>query len=136
MKNKPLAAVLILWSAVSLVKAQMPAALPAPLIQNVINAPNPFDSRRGGLEGQTRISYSLLENAQVCITLYDLLGHRVREWRFSAGESGGLLGDNNIQWDGTNEWGQKVSKGGYLARIQVDGPAGSTTTLRKIGVIH
>jgi len=136
MKNRPWAAIFLISGFVAPLAAQMPGSLPAPLIQNVINAPNPFDSRRGGLEGQTRISYSLLENAKVSITIYDLLGHRVQEWHFGSGDPGGLTGNNNVLWDGTNQAGQKVSKGGYLARIQVESTLGSTATLRKIGVIH
>src|SRR5258706_2616846 len=59
--------------------------LPSTLITDVSNAPNPFDSRKGGLEGQTRISYVLSQDASVRVTLYDLLGFRVRRWDFSAG---------------------------------------------------
>ncbi len=34
-------------------------SLPAPIITDVSNAPNPFDSRKGGAEGQTLILYTL-----------------------------------------------------------------------------
>src|SRR5882762_1424031 len=63
--------------------------LPTPLIADLINAPNPFDSRKGGLEGQTRISYTLAKEASVRVTLYDLLGFRVRRWDFPVGQNGG-----------------------------------------------
>jgi hypothetical protein len=110
--------------------------LPAPLIERVVNAPNPFDSRLGGLEGQTRISYYLREDADVRVELYDLFGLRVRSWRFSAGDAGGRNGDNSFLWDGTNEAGQKASKGGYLVQIRVESAHGGTTVLRKVGLIH
>src|SRR5580704_14280289 len=81
----------------------MPAPLPAPVITDVSNAPNPFDSRKGGLAGQTRIMYTLAKNVPVRVTLYDLLGFRVRRWDFTAGQNGGRAGQNNFLWDGTNE---------------------------------
>jgi hypothetical protein len=73
------------------------------------------------------------------ITVYDLLGYRVMRWNFAGGSEGGKQGPNTVPpegWDGTNEAGQKVSKGGYLAQIKVSGSKGSTTVIRKIGVIH
>jgi hypothetical protein len=112
------------------------AQQPTPLITDLINAPNPFDSRRGGLEGQTRISYTLAKDASVRVTLYDLLGFRVRRWDFAAGQNGGVAGQNAFMWDGTNEAGQKVSKGGYLAQIEIETPETVVTVIRKIGVIH
>ena len=117
------------WSA-------LPGALPQPLIGDVMNIPNPFDSRKGGREGQTQISYWLLRDVPVTLTLYDLLGTRVRRWQFSAMENGGRSGSNSLWWDGTNESGQKVAKGGYLAQIEIDLPGTVVTVIRKIGVIH
>ena len=81
----------------------------------------------------------MASDAQVDITIYDLLGYRVMAWSFPAGSPGGEQGPNTVPaggWDGTNESGQKVSKGGYLAQIKVGGSKGSTTVIRKIGVIH
>src|SRR5262249_24889215 len=108
----------------------------APIITDLINAPNPFDSRRGGNEGQTRISYNLAKDVPVRITLYDLLGFRVRRWDFLTGQNGGSSGANSVMWDGTNEAGQKVSKGGYLAQIELEDSESVVTVIRKIGVIH
>jgi hypothetical protein len=110
--------------------------LPKSLITDVSNAPNPFDSRKGGLAGQTRISYVLSQDAAVHVTLYDLLGFRVRRWDFSAGQNGSKSGSNFFMWDGTNEAGQKVSKGGYIAQIEIETPETVVTVIRKIGVIH
>src|SRR5258708_10675773 len=110
--------------------------LPTPLISDLINAPNPFDSRKGGLEGQTRISYTLAKDASVRVTLYDLLGFRVRRWDFSAGQNGGAAGQTAFMWDGTNEAGQKGSKVGYLAQIEIETPDTVVTVVRTIGLIH
>jgi flagellar hook assembly protein FlgD len=124
------------WSTLS---ATVDTGLPAEIITKVTNYPNPVDTRKGGLEGRTFISYLLASDADVDITVYDLLGYRVMHWNFQGGSLGGRQGANNVPnggWDGTNESGQKVSKGGYLAQIKVSGAKGSSTVIRKIGVIH
>jgi len=110
--------------------------IPRPLISDVTNYPNPFDSRKSGPEGQTQIAYRLDQDVPVTVTLYDLMGFRVRRWQFSAGQNGGREGANAFPWDGTNETGRKVSKGGYLAQIEVDLPGAAVTVIRKIGLIH
>jgi len=111
-------------------------ALPKPLISDVINYPNPFDSRKPGLEGQTQVAYRLDKDVPVMVTLYDLLGMRVRRWEFATGQNGGRQGTNTFNWDGTNETGRKVSKGGYIAQIEIDVPGAAVSVIRKIGVIH
>ena len=80
--------------------------------------------------------YILNQDAEVTISLYDLLGYQVAQWTFSAGSEGGKQGANRVPWDGTNGTGSKVSKGGYLAQIKVKSDKGVVTTIRKIGVIH
>jgi len=124
------------WSALS---NTIDTGLPSEIISNLTNFPNPVDTRKGGLQGRTFISYLLASDAQVEIVIYDLLGYRVMAWSFPAGSPGGMQGANAVPvggWDGTNESGQKVSKGGYLAQIKVSGGSGSSTVIRKIGVIH
>jgi hypothetical protein len=111
-------------------------ALPAPLISDLTNVPNPVDTRKSGAEGQTQISYQLAGSWPVTITLYDLFGFKVKAWSFSAGEEGGREGYNHLIWDGCNENGQKVAKGGYIAQLQIDSPEATVTAIRKIGVIH
>ena len=124
------------WSPVS---STIDTGLPSEIISAVSNYPNPVDTRKGGLEGRTFITYLLASDAQVDITVYDLLGYRVMAWSFQAGGPGGQQGPNTVPpggWDGTNESGQKVSKGGYLAQLKVGGSKGSTTVIRKIGIVH
>ena len=111
-------------------------ALPQPLITDVINIPNPFDSRKAGRAGQTQVAYRLGRDVPVTVTLYDLLGFRVRRWTFGAGQNGGRQGVNSFWWDGANETGRKVSKGGYIAQIEIDLPGAAVSAIRKIGVIH
>ncbi|MFA5975223.1 MAG: FlgD immunoglobulin-like domain containing protein [Elusimicrobiota bacterium] len=112
------------------------STLPHEIIAQVTNAPNPFDSRRGGIDGETRISYWLASNYSVQVTLYDLLGSRVCRWTFQPGQEGGRSGVNSVRWDGVNEAGQKVAKGGYIAQIEVEAGTTVATVFRKIGVLH
>lgn len=106
------------------------------LIGKVSNYPNPVDLRKGGVEGRTVINYTLNDNAEVTITIYDLLGNVVREFSFSSGAEGGKLGPNFVTWDGKNGLGGLVSKGGYIVRVKAASPKGSKVITRKVGVIH
>ncbi|MDE2290490.1 MAG: hypothetical protein KGL53_00295, partial [Elusimicrobia bacterium] len=106
------------------------------VISSVSNYPNPFDSRKGGPEGKTVITYTLGAAADVEITIYDLLGYVVKTFKFDPNSDGGKLGPNFVTWDGKNGMGRYVSKGGYIARIKVGSSLGTATVIRKIGVIH
>jgi hypothetical protein len=106
------------------------------LITKVSNFPNPVDLRKGGVEGRTVITYMLNDDAEVTITIYDLLGYIVKEFKFSRGTPGAKTGPNFVTWDGTNALNSIVSKGGYIVRVKASSPKGSKTIMRKIGVIH
>jgi hypothetical protein len=110
--------------------------LPGPLLFDVTSAPNPFDSRKSGTSGQTRISWTLAADYPVTVTLYDLMGFQVRRWTFRPGETGSKSGANELWWDGTNAAGQKCAKGGYIAQIEAETPHGFASAVRKIGLIH
>jgi hypothetical protein len=106
------------------------------IISGVSNYPNPVDTRKGGPAGKTMITYTLNANSDVTINIYDALGYLVKSISASAGSQGGMEGMNFVQWDGHNDAGISVSKGGYIARIRVKSPGGEATAIRKIGVIH
>jgi len=106
------------------------------IIAGVSNYPNPFDTRKGGAAGKTTITYILAADSDVSITIYDLLGYVVKSISLAPGVEGGKAGPNFVEWDGRNGSGMLVSKGGYVARIKVKSPGGSSTVIRKIGVIH
>ena len=72
----------------------------------------------------------------VKVLLFDLMGYQIREWLFAAGEPGGKQGPNTFQWDGRESGGTRVAAGGYIMRLEVTGAKGSTTVIRKIGVIN
>ena len=106
------------------------------IITGVSNFPNPFDSRKGGNAGKTQITYTLNADSSVTIQIYDALGYLTKTIGLPAGSNGGSAGRNFVDWDGRNDAGVLVSKGGYTARIKVKSPGGTATVIRKIGVIH
>ena len=113
-----------------------------PVIDLAFSYPNPVDTRKPGEEGKAHITYRLGVGGPVTITIYDLFGYKVREWHFTAnetfeGNSVSQMGYNLLKWDGTNEMGDKVSKGGYICQIIFESPAkGKIKAIIKIGVIH
>ena len=100
-------------------------------ISSVSNYPNPFDSRKE----KTTITYLLKQDSEVTISIYDLFGFKVKEMSYPVGTEGGKFGVNNVEWDGTDSGGNKVSKGGYIAVVQAKGDK-VISVKRKIGVIH
>ncbi|MFC1521331.1 fibronectin type III domain-containing protein [Elusimicrobiota bacterium] len=107
---------------------------PPEVINKVSNYPNPVDTRKGG---HTTIAYTLAQDSSVKITVYDLLGYKVREWSCSPGDPNGCrAGPNFMKWFGNTSGGRKVGKGGYIVRIEVNSPKGSQTITRKVGIIH
>jgi len=124
------------WSAWSAPSEAAVTGLPAEVISGVSNYPNPFDTRLGGEQGKTHITYILNQDADVTITLYDLLGYKVMEMVFGKGQEGGKQGPNDVTWEGKNELGDFVARGGYIALIKAVGATGTKTEYRKIGVIH
>ena len=106
------------------------------ILSGVSNYPNPFDSRKGGELGQTKITYTLNGDADTTITIYDALGYLVKTISCPPGSEGGKTGMNFVPWTGRNDAGVLVSKGGYTARIKSKAAGGTATAIRKIGVIH
>jgi beta-glucanase (GH16 family) len=71
------------------------------------NYPNPFNPI-------TNISYDLLEESFVNITIYDMLGNVVNNL-VNTNQSSGY---KSVQWDATNNQGEPVSAGVYLYSIE------------------
>ena len=71
------------------------------------NFPNPFNPT-------TQIRYDLPENSYVSITIYDLMGKRVKSLVNSIQDPG----YRSIHWNATNDLGQPVSAGMYIYTIQ------------------
>jgi len=68
--------------------------------------PNPFNP-------QTNITYHLAEATQVKITVFDMLGRKVKELYNGSKPAGSY----HIYWNGTNEDGMKASNGVFIIRM-------------------
>jgi len=79
-----------------------------PITYNLYNAhPNPFNP-------STTIDYELPENGLVNITIYDITGRHIS----TLVSSHQYAGYKSIQWNATNNHGERVSAGIYLYKIQ------------------
>lgn len=84
------------------------------------NYPNPFNPT-------TSIKYAISENARVNLVVYNILGQAVRTLVNAEQESGYYT----VRWDGTNDFGGKVSSGIYIYRIS----AGNFTSTVKMNLL-
>jgi glucuronoarabinoxylan endo-1,4-beta-xylanase len=76
------------------------------------NYPNPFKSA-------TAISYNLDKQADVKVTIYDVLGRVVKDYAMGYEDAGA----HGIIWNGRNSLGEKVAPGVYFYRLQASGQA-------------
>jgi hypothetical protein len=95
--------------------------------EGLVNYPNPF---RAGSD-LTFLEFNLTVDAGVRLTIYDMMGHKVREQSYFQGEVGGSAGLNRVSWDGKNADGVVVGNGGYMAILEA---ANGQTLKRKIAV--
>jgi len=73
------------------------------------NYPNPFNPI-------TNIRFQLPKTAEVTVIIFDILGNKVRSLESGRREAG----VHTIQWDGTNDTGQKVTSGIYFCKFKAD----------------
>jgi len=73
------------------------------------NYPNPFNPN-------TNIEFSLSEETNVKLSVYDLTGKIIKEIVNTQMQ----IGNHNIVWDGTRTDGVKVGAGVYLYKLQTD----------------
>ena len=71
------------------------------------NYPNPFNP-------STQIRYALAENSNVTITIYNMLGNKVRTLVNERQDAG----FRNVLWNATNDNGSLVAAGMYIYTIQ------------------
>jgi hypothetical protein len=81
------------------------------------NYPNPFNPI-------TSLRYDLPEQAQVTLTIYDLIGREVAQLINTTQDAG----YRSVQWDATDSFGKPVSAGVYLYQIR----AGELIQTRKM----
>ncbi|MFQ5750505.1 MAG: hypothetical protein ACE5HI_00790, partial [bacterium] len=90
----------------------------ANLEASFFNYPNPFgNSLAPDARPTTSFNYNLSQDSDVTIRIYTLLGELVKSYFFSATTAQGKAGTHSgeIIWDGTNDKGQKVLNGVYVA---------------------
>ncbi len=73
------------------------------------NFPNPFNP-------STTITYELKSTTEVDITIFDLLGRKIRTLLHGQESAG----NHQLQWDGTDERGKKAASGIYFCRMNAE----------------
>ena len=79
------------------------------------NYPNPFNPT-------TTISYNLIEDSNVKLSIYNLKGQRIKQLV----DDYLLAGQHSMAWDGTDNTGKPVSSGIYLYKLKAGGRYTST----------
>jgi hypothetical protein len=87
------------------------------------------------------LAYTLFQNAEVEIGLYNYQGDCIRNFTFQPGEEGGRGGQsghqNSVLWDGRDGQGRLLADGGSLCRIKFKFGDGAVKLLiKKIAVIN
>ncbi len=90
-------------------------SMPHPKNLMVSSHPNPFNP-------SCEIRFTMPEDAEVSVEIYDLQGRRVR----SILNANAYAGHHSVRWDGRNGDGQMVAAGVYLARVKAGMFATST----------
>ena len=81
------------------------------------NYPNPFNMN-------TKIRYNLSQNTNVVLKIYNIVGQQVRTLVNSRQNAG----EQYLSWDGTDDFGNRLSSGVYLCRLI----AGEFSEIRKL----
>ena len=87
---------------------------------NLSNYPNPFNP-------STTINFSIQTDAEVELSIYNIKGQRIREWKIDPSSSNYAATRNvkckinSIIWNGDNDLGEKVSSGIYYYELKVNG---------------
>jgi hypothetical protein len=85
------------------------------------NYPNPFNSA-------TSIQFTVAENGHATLIIYDITGQEIRKLIDSSVASG----DHQAIWDGTNNFGEKVTSGIYYYRLE----SGGVTKIKKMTLLR
>ncbi len=91
------------------------------------NYPNPLWSEvisPSAGNSSTVIQYEIPKPARVKLTIYNVLGEKIR----TLVDSNAPVGIKQVTWDGRNERGQRVASGVYLYRLE----AGEFTMTRRL----
>lgn len=89
------------------------------------NYPNPFN-------GRTIIRYGLPTRARVSVTLYNILGERVKAWPETVREAG----SHAVAWDGVSDGGAMAASGMYVYVVRARSGAGEWRAVRKLLLVR
>lgn len=81
-----------------------------------VHFPSPFSPSRNRAEG-LKIQYTLSENADIDIYLFNIAGEQIKKISCSAGSEGGRAGLNQVKWDGLMDPGGMIGNGIYAGTI-------------------
>ena len=96
-----------------------------PLAASLTTFPNPFDPLEG--TGVT-VRYEVDRTGEVELSLYDVLGRRIRTLVDGPHTSGTFT----TAWDGRDDSGRRVASGVYFCRMTTEGTVGRTEVTRKL----
>lgn len=83
-----------------------------------LNYPNPFNPNDPDPSKQnTRICYTLNDNMDITVVLYNSAAEKVWERNFNRGEEGAHAGYNEVLWSGRSDDGDEMGNGVYLFQI-------------------
>ena len=85
------------------------------------NYPNPFNPT-------TTIKYQLPQQSEVTLSIYNVLGQKVRTLLNANLEAG----YHSVEWDGRNDVGVQVASGVYIYRFQARQVGSSTSDYLKV----
>lgn len=89
-------------------------------LSGVMADPNPFSPNGDGLYDETRIGFFLSREADwVTVEIYDIAGQDVRTIRWQQGLTTDGRNAFEMVWDGTDDKGNVVPYGIYVARVEV-----------------
>ena len=76
--------------------------------------------------------------ADIRVELFDVSGRRLATIFEHQGGNGTYNGANfpDLDWDGTDNHGDLLPPGAYLIRVEVDGDARSSATVRAVGMAY
>ena len=95
------------------------------VIEKIMAYPSPV--RFGTTDRRMKLSYVLNQDADVNVTIYTLVGEKIFERKFRAGNNGGRLGVNDgFNWNGNKSGGGPVAGAVYVCQIQATNSNGRT----------
>ncbi len=88
-----------------------------PTIQGTtLTYPNPYNGT-----GNVALSYTLSKNANITITIHDLMGNQLVRKTYASSSAGGKAGYNEIVWNGKTDAGEELGTGIYVYLIIANG---------------